>query len=672
MAKEAKRGLEMRDKQPSSNKGMTSVGLARANQLIARETLSPDTVKRMYSFFSRHEVDKSSKSWKEGSSKGEQAWLGWGGDAGFSWSRKIVKQMESADKKGKNNMRLNFTSQLMTNADKVSTQKINGVDHLIVKDVCHMIGDSVMNGIFYPMEEMEKLSANLQNRRIIMPAEHPVDRDGAHMSATDPLSHIDHLVGAFAYNFSIRNDKLISDMAINPSVAFNHPQGETIINAIKRNTDLDMSTGFYLDIEDIPKPKFAPDGNEYSKVARNLSMDHSALLPISPGAKQSNEGVGIHANAAMDEKGNKMDLSTFVANDVAASMSLPMANRETPYSEDNAVSRIKGFTNSGNMPSTNYRKFFAYYDRERSDNFDGYMFPIADIINGKPMVNYNAIITAEKQILEAQITEDEKDKARTVIGHYKARYDEQGSGNANNALDEGLLKKAMSAFLGVIGLDKGYNTNSDSDGVAVVNQSEGNAKMKNRIMKKLKENGYKQEEVDNMSEDDMETAYENMIKKNMTKKQNAEDDMEDDETKDKKKMKGNSADSDLATLIANSISEANKDMKPNANETSLATLIANSISEANEPLLKEIEQLKTANNANEAAKKSGYVDMVVNSVKGMTKEVAEAMPLEALESLAAANGYTNFNVGQTGTAVTNNAKDDGYGDMSMPTLEQTK
>ncbi len=645
MAKAAKRGLEMRNKQPSSNKGMTSVGLARANQLIARETLSPDTVKRMYSFFSRHEVDKSSKSWKEGNSKGEQAWLGWGGDSGFSWSRKIVKQMQSADKKGKNNMRLNFTSQLMTNADKVSTQKINGVDHLIVKDVCHMIGDSVMNGIFYPMDEMEKLAANLQNRRIIMPAEHPVDRDGAHMSATDPLSHIDHLVGAFAYNFSIRNDKLISDMAINPSVAFNHPQGETIINAIKRNTDLDMSTGFYLDIEEIAEPKFAPDGNEYNQIARNLSMDHSALLPISPGAKQSNEGVGIHANAALDVRGNKMDLSTFIVNDVATSMSLPMANRETPYSEDNAVSRIKGFTNSGNMPSTNYRKFFAYYDRERSDNFDGYMFPIADIIDGKPMVNYIALTTAEKQILEAQISEDEKDKARTVIGHYMAKFDEQGSGSMNNTLDEGKLKKAMNAFLGVFGFDSGYNSNSNSDGVAVVNQSEGNAKMKNRMMKKLKENGYKQEEMDNMSDDEMMNAYDSMTKKNMGKKENAEDDMDDKKDKEKE-MKGNSAE--------------------------LAQLIANSVAEANKPLLAKIQSLETANNANEAAKKSGYVDMVVNSVKGMTKEVAEAMPLEALETLAAANGHTNFNVGQTGNPVHNSANGDGYDDMSMPTLEQTK
>lgn len=84
----------MRDEQPDSNKGMTPVGLARANQLINRENLSLETVKRMYSFFSQHEVDKQSESWKKGNSKGEQGWGGWGGNAGYAWSKKIVESLE--------------------------------------------------------------------------------------------------------------------------------------------------------------------------------------------------------------------------------------------------------------------------------------------------------------------------------------------------------------------------------------------------------------------------------------------------------------------------------------------------------------------------------------------------------------------------------------------------
>ena len=94
MAAAARRALKMRDEQPESNKGMTAVGLARANQLINRENLSLETVKRMHSFFSRHEVDKKSESWKKGNSKGEQGWLGWGGNPGYAWSRKIVESLD--------------------------------------------------------------------------------------------------------------------------------------------------------------------------------------------------------------------------------------------------------------------------------------------------------------------------------------------------------------------------------------------------------------------------------------------------------------------------------------------------------------------------------------------------------------------------------------------------
>jgi hypothetical protein len=94
----AKRALEVRGEKPSSQRGMTSVGIARARDLIAGKSLSPDTIRRMHSFFSRHEVDKKGEGWDD-KGKGWQAWNGWGGDAGFSWVKKLVKQMDSRDEK---------------------------------------------------------------------------------------------------------------------------------------------------------------------------------------------------------------------------------------------------------------------------------------------------------------------------------------------------------------------------------------------------------------------------------------------------------------------------------------------------------------------------------------------------------------------------------------------
>jgi lambda family phage portal protein len=94
----AKRALDVREGKPASQRGMTSVGIARARDLQNGVKLSPDTVRRMLNFLTRHEVDKKGSTWDE-QGKGWQAWNGWGGDAGFSWAKKVVGQMESRDKK---------------------------------------------------------------------------------------------------------------------------------------------------------------------------------------------------------------------------------------------------------------------------------------------------------------------------------------------------------------------------------------------------------------------------------------------------------------------------------------------------------------------------------------------------------------------------------------------
>lgn len=95
MANNAKRGLELRDEY---NRGGTAVGVARARDLMNRKTLSPQTVQRMYSYFSRHEVDKQGQGWnsdEEGyPSAGLIAWLLWGGDAGKTWATSKWNQIK--------------------------------------------------------------------------------------------------------------------------------------------------------------------------------------------------------------------------------------------------------------------------------------------------------------------------------------------------------------------------------------------------------------------------------------------------------------------------------------------------------------------------------------------------------------------------------------------------
>jgi hypothetical protein len=87
MAAAARRALQWKKE---GKRGGTRVGLTRANQLVNKEQLSEDTVLRMHSFFSRHEVDKKAQGFSQGEdgfpSPGRVAWDLWGGDAGASWS----------------------------------------------------------------------------------------------------------------------------------------------------------------------------------------------------------------------------------------------------------------------------------------------------------------------------------------------------------------------------------------------------------------------------------------------------------------------------------------------------------------------------------------------------------------------------------------------------------
>ena len=68
----AKRSLEMRRSLPKSRKGGTAVGVARANQLANGSAVSLDGFP----------------------SAGRIAWALWGGDAGRTWAKSILRRSE--------------------------------------------------------------------------------------------------------------------------------------------------------------------------------------------------------------------------------------------------------------------------------------------------------------------------------------------------------------------------------------------------------------------------------------------------------------------------------------------------------------------------------------------------------------------------------------------------
>jgi uncharacterized protein len=99
MADEAAQGLEWREE---FGRGGTEVGVARARDIKNRVNLSIRTIKRMFSYLSRHEVDKEGQGFYKGDegypSAGRIAWALCGGDSCFACTKRKIEEIEKEER----------------------------------------------------------------------------------------------------------------------------------------------------------------------------------------------------------------------------------------------------------------------------------------------------------------------------------------------------------------------------------------------------------------------------------------------------------------------------------------------------------------------------------------------------------------------------------------------
>jgi HK97 family phage major capsid protein/HK97 family phage prohead protease len=172
MVSEAKKGLEWRKEY---GRGGTEVGVARARDIQNRKELSFSTVKRMYSFFSRHEVDKKAEGFSPGEkgypSAGRIAWALWGGDAGFSWSRKIAGQLDD----DRNEEAVNMDNEVEVEAT------VESVDEVRTEEVVEETVEETAEAVEETTEEVEEetdrsASPEVQHRAMEMEFS-PIDEE---------------------------------------------------------------------------------------------------------------------------------------------------------------------------------------------------------------------------------------------------------------------------------------------------------------------------------------------------------------------------------------------------------------------------------------------------------------------------------------------------------------
>jgi hypothetical protein len=118
----AKRGLELRDKY---GRGGTAVGVARARDLSNGKSLPIDTIRRMVSYFARHEVDKKGEGWGVDSA-GYIAWLLWGGDAGRSWANRINNENNAKEKTMNLELAYSYAGIIKSEKQEDGTLKVYG------------------------------------------------------------------------------------------------------------------------------------------------------------------------------------------------------------------------------------------------------------------------------------------------------------------------------------------------------------------------------------------------------------------------------------------------------------------------------------------------------------------------------------------------------------------
>jgi hypothetical protein len=90
----ARRAIRWKEEGKATGAG-TPVGWGRARDIVAGRSMSLSVVRRMFSFFSRHEqASKGGKDFNNmaNPSNGRIMWDAWGGNAGFAWSRSIVER----------------------------------------------------------------------------------------------------------------------------------------------------------------------------------------------------------------------------------------------------------------------------------------------------------------------------------------------------------------------------------------------------------------------------------------------------------------------------------------------------------------------------------------------------------------------------------------------------
>ncbi|MBN6364306.1 DUF2213 domain-containing protein [Providencia rettgeri] len=224
---------------------------------------------------------------------------------------------------------------LAVNSSNISTETIDGDEHIVIRGVVPVIDDVVMNGGLYPASEINSSFKSMEGRQC--PYGHPkIGSD--YVSADMPRAVNQYHIGAWAENVRKDGEKVIMDVKVNRRFADGCEKGKEFLSRIddiiagNSSDPIHVSTGLLLQRE---QNKGKSKGKAYTWVARNMHFDHIAILPASePGAATPEEGVGMFVNS----EGEKLETETAELIDAANCTQEGLFNKAKFFFANNSFS----------------------------------------------------------------------------------------------------------------------------------------------------------------------------------------------------------------------------------------------------------------------------------------------------------------------------------------------
>lgn len=187
------------------------------------------------------------------------------------------------------NVRVNMT--VTVNAASIRTETYNGREHLVLPSFT-LPDDVVMNGGLYPHEEIERSYKSLEGT--FAPLGHP-QVEGVYVPAATPEAINAHHIGAFNRNVTRQGNRIAVEKWLDKEYASNTEGGRRLLKAIEDGKPIHTSTGIFLQREKVTNAK------SHRWIARNMMIDHDAILLDEPGAATPADGVGLLVNARVEE-----------------------------------------------------------------------------------------------------------------------------------------------------------------------------------------------------------------------------------------------------------------------------------------------------------------------------------------------------------------------------------